>query len=88
MLLLLIRLYQKILSPDHGFLRPFFAPGACIYRPTCSEYAYQAIKQYGTIRGIILGAKRLIRCHPWHEGGYDPVKQTNRHAEFISASRS
>ncbi len=66
----LIRLYQRTLSPDHGIWR---RPG-CIYRPTCSEYTYDAIKKYGVLRGSILGGKRILRCHPWAKGGYDPVK--------------
>ncbi len=72
--LALIRAYQKTLSPDHGFLKYFYPHGACIYRPTCSEYAYDAIKRHGVIKGIWLSLKRLGRCHPWHEGGFDPIK--------------
>jgi hypothetical protein len=60
-----IRLYKRFLSP--------MLPSACIYTPTCSEYTYQAIERYGLIRGGWLGVKRIARCHPFHEGGYDPV---------------
>lgn len=66
----LIRLYQKTISPDHGLWR---RPG-CIYRPTCSEYTYQAIEKYGVMKGSWLGAKRIGRCHPWAKGGWDPVE--------------
>ena len=63
--LLLIRLYQKTLSPLLG--------NQCRFWPTCSEYAYGAIERHGAFRGICLGVKRILKCHPFHEGGYDPV---------------
>lgn len=55
------------------FLSPLL-PSACRYRPTCSEYMLDAVEQYGVIRGVWLGLKRLGRCHPFHQGGYDPVR--------------
>lgn len=70
LILSLIRLYQHSLSPDHGLWR---RPG-CIYRPSCSQYSYEAIERYGVIQGSILGLKRIARCHPWAKGGWDPVK--------------
>lgn len=73
-ILSLIRLYQKTLSPDHGAMRHLLRRGVCIYRPTCSEYAYQAIECLGVVKGIWLGVKRLARCHPWQKPNYDPVK--------------
>lgn len=60
-----IRLYKRFISPA--------LPSACIYTPTCSEYTYQAIERYGVVRGTWMGAKRISRCHPFHQGGYDPV---------------
>ena len=63
--LFLIRLYQLTLSPLFGT--------QCRYHPTCSAYAQEAIAKYGVFRGTFLGVKRLLRCHPFHEGGIDPV---------------
>ncbi len=61
----LIRLYQRYISPLKG--------PCCIYIPTCSEYAILAIKKYGLVKGGFLAVKRVLRCHPFHKGGYDPV---------------
>jgi uncharacterized protein len=58
--------YKLLLSP--------LLPSACRYRPTCSEYMLDAVEQYGVLRGVWLGLKRLGRCHPFHQGGYDPVR--------------
>ena len=60
-----IRFYQRRVSPLLG--------ARCIYVPTCSEYARQAIERYGLARGALLAARRILRCHSLHEGGYDPV---------------
>ena len=68
-----IRWYQKYLSLDTGFLSYIYSERVCRYHPTCSEYSYQAIEKYGTIKGGWLGFKRIIRCHPWAKGGDDPV---------------
>ena len=64
--------YQKTLSPDHGFLRALFPAGACRYRPTCSQYTSQAISHYKW-NGLTFGLKRILRCHPFASGGYDPL---------------
>ncbi|WP_319406678.1 membrane protein insertion efficiency factor YidD [uncultured Desulfosarcina sp.] len=63
--LLLIKLYQIFISPVLG--------PACRFVPSCSEYAYQAISNYGVWRGCLLALKRLLRCHPFNPGGFDPV---------------
>ncbi|NDL68088.1 membrane protein insertion efficiency factor YidD [Anaerotalea alkaliphila] len=63
--LLLISLYRKYISP---LKRP-----SCIYMPTCSSYAYEAFSKYGFFKGFFLSMKRILRCHPFHRGGYDPV---------------
>ena len=63
-----IRLYQKHLSPLKG--------SCCRFVPTCSEYAAEAIERYGAVRGISLAAKRLTKCNPLCEGGYDPVPES------------
>ena len=62
----LIRLYQILISP--------LIPPCCRFTPTCSQYAIDAIELHGPMRGVYLAARRLLRCHPFHRGGYDPVK--------------
>jgi uncharacterized protein len=62
---LLLRGYKRFVSP--------LLPPMCRFEPTCSIYAMQAIEKYGMIRGAWMGAKRLLRCHPLHAGGWDPV---------------
>lgn len=70
----LIRLYQKTLSFDHGPMKRLYPGGFCRFQPTCSQYTYDAIEKYGTIKGSWLGLKRIARCNPWDPGGHDPVK--------------
>jgi putative membrane protein insertion efficiency factor len=60
-----IRAYQRFVSPA--------LPRRCKYEPTCSAYAAQAIREYGILRGLLLGGWRLLRCNPFSHGGYDPV---------------
>jgi putative membrane protein insertion efficiency factor len=71
--LLLIRLYQKTISPDHGPLKGLFPYGFCRFNPTCSDYGHEAIRRYGLIRGLPKTAWRVIRCNPFNKGGDDPV---------------
>ena len=65
LLIQLIRFYQRFLSP--------LLPPSCIYKPTCSQYTLEAIRKHGALRGTYLGVRRILRCHPWSQGGYDPV---------------
>ena len=64
-LLLLIRFYRAAISP--------LFPPSCRYVPTCSAYAMEAIEKYGAWRGGWMAVKRILQCHPFHKGGYDPV---------------
>jgi len=72
-LLLIIRLYQKTLSPDHSWLRALSGFYRCRYFPSCSEYSHRAIEHYGIGRGLWLSIRRLIRCF-LTKGGYDPLR--------------
>ena len=60
----MIRVYQVTLSPLLG--------PACRFEPSCSRYMVGSLQKYGLVRGLIKGTARLLRCHPWHPGGYDP----------------
>ena len=74
--IMLVKGYSLLISPVLG--------NNCRYYPTCSSYMVQAIERFGVIRGIWLGIKRLLRCHPFHEGGYDPVpecKHDDKHCQ-------
>lgn len=61
----LIRLYQSTISQ--------ITPSSCRFTPSCSHYTYEAIQRYGILKGSWFGMKRLVRCNPWAQGGYDPV---------------
>ncbi|MCZ0938607.1 MAG: membrane protein insertion efficiency factor YidD [Caldilineaceae bacterium] len=64
-LLLLISLYQRGISPLMG--------SNCRFFPTCSQYTYEAVERYGAAQGAWMGLRRICRCHPWNPGGFDPV---------------
>lgn len=63
--LFLINIYRKYISPA--------TPPTCRFHPTCSAYAYEAINKHGAIKGLYLSIRRILKCHPFHDGGYDPV---------------
>ena len=67
----LIRLYQLLLSPVLG--------QNCRFYPSCSQYAIEALKTHGTIKGSWLALKRILRCQPWCKGGFDPVPEKHQH---------
>lgn len=69
--LILIRIYKKAISP--------FLPKACRFEPTCSSYAEQAFQRFGVIKAFQLTVFRLFKCHPFHEGGFDPCPQPDGH---------
>lgn len=77
--LALLRFYQIFISPLKG--------PSCRFIPTCSQYTYDAIKLHGPLRGLILGAGRLARCHPFHPGGYDPVTRPAEGAHPLNDDR-
>ncbi len=64
-LIFLIKVYQKTISP--------LFPSSCRFYPTCSHYASRALRKYGFFKGIFLAIKRILKCHPFHAGGFDPV---------------
>jgi uncharacterized protein len=67
LLILFVRAYQILLSP-------LLPANTCRFHPTCSHYALEALRKYGAIKGTWLSIKRIGKCHPYHEGGYDPVQ--------------
>jgi putative membrane protein insertion efficiency factor len=70
LLVRMIRVYQKLVSPGLG--------ANCRYSPTCSSYAAEAVTRFGVVNGVWLGMKRIGRCHPLRDGGYDPVPENWR----------
>ena len=65
LILRIIRFYQRALSPLLG--------NNCRFHPSCSQYTYEAVERYGAAQGMWMGLRRICRCHPWHQGGFDPV---------------
>jgi hypothetical protein len=73
-ILILISVYKKTENFRKELaMHLHLAPTDCIFKPTCSEYTYQAVEKYGVIQGLWLGFKRVLRCRPGNRGGYDPV---------------
>lgn len=72
-ILLLIRFYQKYIS--------IFLGKNCRFIPTCSAYTYEAIERFGVLKGGFLGIKRILKCHPWHPGGFDLVPKKNKNIQ-------
>ena len=70
LLLWLIKSYRRFISP--------LFPPSCRFQPTCSQYALEAINTYGTLKGSWLAVRRILRCHPFHPGGYDPVPSPDK----------
>jgi putative membrane protein insertion efficiency factor len=62
----MVKLYKKWISP--------LKPPTCRFYPTCSEYMIKSLEKYGAVQGLIMGLKRILKCHPFHPGGYDPIK--------------
>jgi len=71
LVLILVRFYQLCISP--------VMPAHCIHTPTCSQYTIEAVQSHGVLRGVWLAVKRLLRCHPFSKGGYDPVPEVDYH---------
>lgn len=74
MIIWLLKFYKKNISPVFEIL---FGK-ACRFTPTCSEYTIEALEKFGTVKGIALGIKRIVRCHPWGGQGYNPVPGLNK----------
>lgn len=79
LLIRLISLYQLSLSPLIG--------NQCRFYPTCSQYTKEAISLHGSMKGSWLGIRRICSCHPWHEGGYDPVPEINHESCQMSSKQ-
>ena len=74
LVLKIIHLYQKYISLDTGIVfKKLRTTPVCKFHPTCSQYAYDAISQYGLVSGGLKAVHRIVRCHPWSQGGLDPV---------------
>ncbi|NMM38372.1 MAG: membrane protein insertion efficiency factor YidD [Glaciimonas sp.] len=78
LLLLLLRTYKLCISP--------FLGQNCRFYPSCSDYASQAVREYGALKGTALATRRLCKCHPWHPGGFDPVPEKKPESPSADAS--
>jgi len=74
LLVFILKVYKKTFSP---VLEALFGK-ACRFTPTCSQYTIEALEKFGVVKGLILGFKRVAKCHPWGSSGYDPVPETNK----------
>lgn len=73
--LFILRLYKKTSFFHNHILKTItMSDSVCRFTPTCSEYMYEAVEKYGAGKGLFMGMKRIFRCNPWSQGGYDPVK--------------
>ncbi len=70
----LVRAYKIMISP--------YFPSSCRYHPTCSTYSIEAFRKHGSIKGLWLTLRRIGRCHPWSEGGFDPVPENQTHSKI------
>ena len=75
-----VRFYQLAISP--------YLPSACRYMPTCSDYALEALRRFGPWRGTYLALRRILRCHPWAKGGWDPVPPVKRSGSWFDKHHS
>jgi uncharacterized protein len=74
----LVQLYRNTISP--------LRPASCRFTPTCSQYAVDALQEYGLFRGSVLAAARLAKCGPWHRGGWDPIPERAPYSECLTES--
>ncbi len=72
-LIITIKIYQRTLSPDHGWFRSKWPYGYCRYQPTCSQYAIDSLHAHGALKGSLKAAWRILRCNPFAQPGADPV---------------
>ncbi len=77
----MLMLYQMLISPLKLFL--FGSQSSCRFYPSCSSFTRQALIEFGLLKGIYISFKRLLRCHPWNEGGIDPVSNHNQSGKSI-----
>lgn len=75
LILAVIWLYQKTLSPDHGWQKRLYPYGFCRYYPTCSEYACGAVEKFGVIKGLLYSCKRVLKCNPWAKPSLDLISE-------------
>ena len=72
-IIFIVTLYQRTLSPDHGVLAAFYPHGFCRFYPSCSEYMKKGVQRDGVVRGIVRGIARVVRCNPWNKGGIEDL---------------